>query len=485
MIRRVVLVAVLVAACIPAIASAAAAPIAPAGVQRLHFRYGPIRIAPGDNRIHLRDLVGAQRPPGPGFITSFHPQLTYLDGRVPRVDAIHLHHGVWLVDGQPTWAAGEEKTTMRLAAGFGYRYDPSQRWLLNDMIHNLTPGPTKVYVTWDMDFVPDSSPLAKTMTTVHTQWLDVEAGRAYPVFDALRSAARADGTFTFPTDAKNAYPDGRPRNTWTVDRDSTLVGTAGHVHPGGLHTDLWLTRGAKKIRLFQSHAHYFEPAGPVSWDLAMTNTPTDWRVNVKAGDKLSVTGTYGVSKASWYESMAIMPVSIASGTQMGVDPFTHHIQTTGPLNHGHLPENDHHGGGFLGLPDARAMISGSTPAGETVDISNFLYGRGDLTLAGSRGRPPAVRQGESLTFKNLDAARNIFHTVTACRLPCNRDSGIAYPLANGSTGFDSGELGFGPFNFTAAANRDTWSTPTTLKPGTYTYFCRIHPFMRGSFRVIR
>ena len=23
----------------------------------------------------------------------------------------------------------------------------------------------------------------------------------------------------------------------------------------------------------------------------------------------------------------------------------------------------------------------------------------------------------------------------------------------------------------------------TLKPGTYTFFCRVHPFMRGSFRV--
>jgi plastocyanin len=50
--------------------------------------------------------------------------------------------------------------------------------------------------------------------------------------------------------------------------------------------------------------------------------------------------------------------------------------------------------------------------------------------------------------------------------------------------FDSGELGWGPEGATPAANRNTWSTPDDLKPGTYTYFCRIHPFMRGSFRVI-
>jgi plastocyanin len=93
--------------------------------------------------------------------------------------------------------------------------------------------------------------------------------------------------------------------------------------------------------------------------------------------------------------------------------------------------------------------------------------------------------GQSLTFRNADAARTIFHTVTACRAPCNRTTGIAYPLADGPVDFDSGELGFGPTGFTAAANRDTWSTPPDLGPGTYTYFCRVHPFMRGSFRVKR
>ena len=31
----------------------------------------------------------------------------------------------------------------------------------------------------------------------------------------------------------------------------------------------------------------------------------------------------------------------------------------------------------------------------------------------------------------------------------------------------------------------SWSTPTSLKPGTYTFFCRIHPFMRGVFRIVQ
>ena len=46
--------------------------------------------------------------------------------------------------------------------------------------------------------------------------------------------------------------------------------------------------------------------------------------------------------------------------------------------------------------------------------------------------------------------------------------------------FDSGELGVaGP----PTAGRVDWSLPTDIPTGTYTYFCRIHPSMRGAFRV--
>ena len=56
-----------------------------------------------------------------------------------------------------------------------------------------------------------------------------------------------------------------------------------------------------------------------------------------------------------------------------------------------------------------------------------------------------MRQGTSLTFVNDDnTATVLFHTITACRAPCNKGSGIGFPLANGRGLFDSGELGYGP-----------------------------------------
>jgi plastocyanin len=177
-------------------------------------------------------------------------------------------------------------------------------------------------------------------------------------------------------------------------------------------------------------------------------------------------------------------VAFAPGAPGGVDPFSGKIERRGRITHGHLPENNNHGGGAGGLRDARKAPDGPA-ATDPLAITDFLYGQGDLLRGGAASRPPVVAVGQPLAFRNTDAARTIFHTITACRAPCNRSTGIAYPLADGPVEFDSGELGFGPAGFTPAANRDTWSTPTNLTAGTYTYFCRVHPFMRGAFRVAR
>ncbi len=314
--------------------------------------------------------------------------------------------------------------------------------------------------------------------------MDVAGLSAYPVFDAPKGKAR----YTFPDDARGAQ---RAKiggaHTSTATQDMTLIDTAGHVHPGGLYTDLKQTRAGQTKTIFRSEAKYFEPAGAVSWDVAMTATKPDWRVAVKAGDRLDLSATYDTRKASWYESMGIDVVYYAAGIQPGaVDPFSGSVDSRGLITHGHLPENRHHGGDGTNFADPTNALSGAKTA--AIAIRNFIYGRGNLP--GST-RIPTVTVGQSLTFTNFDATRSdtaqqsAYHTITACKAPCSAGTGIAYPLANASVQFDSGELGYGPPGLTPAANRNSWSTPKTLQPGTYTYFCRIHPFMRGAFRVVK
>ena len=133
-------------------ASASAAP----RVQHLHFKYGPVTIQPGQNTISI-DGDKVPRPKVSGWIVGFRPNLRRPGGSVPRVDVIHLHHAVWLINGRPTFAAGEEKTRVKLPRGFGWRYSPDDKWFLNHMIHNLLPNRDKVFITYDIDFIPDTS----------------------------------------------------------------------------------------------------------------------------------------------------------------------------------------------------------------------------------------------------------------------------------------------------------------------------------------
>ena len=450
-----------------------------------HLKVGPFDIQPGQNNIDTRP--GIPQPAMNGWIVGIRPNLRFADGTVPAVDVVHLHHGVWLSFGKPDataplperfFAAGEEKTTLALPEPYGYRYRTSDKWVLNYMLHNLTPQHKKVWVTYDIDIVPDTAPSAKGIINARPVWMDVQNGSIYPVFDVLRGSGDGN-TYTYPDQAKNPYANKpAPLNQWTVDRDGVLIATAGHLHPGGLHTDLFDTRSAKTAHLFRSEAKYYEPAGAVSWDVAMTATTPTWHVAVKKGDVLSTSATYDSKRASWYESMGIMVVWMGDTGGTADDPFTTKVDAPGMLTHGHLTENDHHGGqadsSYLDLTKLP-----SKPASATVAIKDWLYTEGDMSATGS---VPTVKPGGTITYDNQDANIGVgqWHTITACAAPCNQSTGIAYPLANGPVIFDSGELGLGG---TPTANRTTWTIPAGLPLGTYTYFCRIHPLMRGAFRV--
>jgi len=159
------------------------------GMQKLTYKIGPLPIKPGADDIRFRNVGPRFRPKVPGYITRFRPTLTRADGSLPSVDVIHLHHAVWLSNLRPTWAAGEEKTAMRLPGGYGWKYRTSDRWILNHMIHNLTPSPDRVWVTWDMDFVPARSAAARGIHTVDTEWID--AVGAAPIRSSTPCAATA------------------------------------------------------------------------------------------------------------------------------------------------------------------------------------------------------------------------------------------------------------------------------------------------------
>jgi plastocyanin len=99
--------------------------------------------------------------------------------------------------------------------------------------------------------------------------------------------------------------------------------------------------------------------------------------------------------------------------------------------------------GLAGCFSDRPTTGPEPPAGgTTVDIRNFAYVPPSLSVA----------NGATVTWTNRD---DVAHTVSA-------DNGSSFDatVAPGAT-----------FSFTAAA------------PGTYSYFCRFHPFMKASLTV--
>ena len=183
------------------------------------------------------------------------PNLVNGDGSVPSTDRVMFHHGVWINMshrdltttrfGERFMATGEEKTKMILPPGYGLRYEASDGWLLNHMIHNLTAASMELYITYTIDFIPDTSPAAQGIRPVVPVWMDVVNGSGYPVFDVLKGTG-SNRRFTYPTDAENPYPDGIRRNLYQLNMDGVLVAGAGHVHTGGLSTDLWLMRSGAR-----------------------------------------------------------------------------------------------------------------------------------------------------------------------------------------------------------------------------------------------
>jgi hypothetical protein len=517
----------------------------PGACQRMRFSFGPIAVKPGQNDV-LVNPVTIEKPAVDGYITRFRPNLVRADGTVPPVEQVHLHHGTWLsypeYGSGPFFASGEEKTVAPFPRGYGMPVQGSDTWLMLYMVHSAVAQPMEAYIIYDIDFIPKAQGDDLGIKPAYPLWLDVRPS-GYPVFNTQRVFGGKDGQCTWPREkcaafdpyGKEIVGQGQPGNKkgedWTFPKKGqpfgkagpftggTIIGMGGHLHPGGIQNEIDLLRGKKKRRIYTGRAEYWNVKNPKkangpkdSWNFSMPVVGNPfWGVRVRPGDTLRSNATYDTRLQSTYENMGIAVSLLVPDDEKGkpqapgVNPFKVKRSTArdcykrggiaakppvlcdnGVVTHGQLVENTNRGGA------SGKWAASSAGSANEVAIADFLYQPGDLSTRTSMGIP-SVKLGSKLRFTNFEGG-SIWHTITSCKYPCLGQTGAAFPIADGRTSakrkvdFDSSEVGFGTPAIGPTSQTLNWSLDVSkqegYKPGeVVTYFCRIHPFMRGAFEV--
>jgi len=515
----------------------------PAGTKEtLKYYFGPYVVPPG----HDANRVDIDLPVHDGYIVSVEPGMRRVQNLTePGHQEAHIHHAHWFAldpgnkednytQGNTEWifGNGDEETKADFAERsaaepngpiYGQYVGAAGPQLMIYMLHNKTSQPLNVWIVLDVVFVHGTKQsLAKKSARPYHDVSGVLFGRT---FDVPRQPD-GDGLWLEGKDTKPIE--------WVSTVDGTMIGTGGHLHPGGLtvHAE---NMGSKEnpcpsagggpqggTMLYRGDA-LFRHDVKFSEDFQMEVTHPNWRAPIRKGDRIRITGTYENRDHAWYTAMTHEGIYIdeqqppkgrckpylvgnveerRTVTKLGKKKVRWSISKRGRLIRKARREKlkvqvgidpiegvqnrpwGKHQDLLCGIPgwpacDKPEVQRPPGRATSTVNIANFLYMPGDMSLPGEDGAPPRIKEGTSLRFVNEDQAAGIRHTVTTCPWPCNGQYVANYPLADGV--WDSTTLGYDPID--GGNPNPVAETPKDLKAGKYAYFCRIHPWMRGAFEV--
>jgi plastocyanin len=298
-----------------------------------------------------------------------------------------------------------------------------------------------------------------------------------------------DGTYQYARDSGKVIE-------WNAPEDGTLIGIGGHLHPGGKRVVAENYGSVERAcpddgrgygGTLMLNSDVIDRVAPLSEDYQTEVSHPAWRAPVHKGDRIRISGTYENRDHAWYTVMTHLGMYFdkAQKPKGRCKPYMiakkHWDPTEGVPNRSW----GHHTDDFCDVegyePCERPDEGPEAPEvrTNTVHIADFAYLPGDRAAGGALAAVPVIEQGEQLTFVNEDQAANIRHSVTTCPYPCNGKYVANYPLADGV--WDSGILGYDLID--GGSPDPTAKTPPELAPGRYRYFCRIHAWMRGEFKV--
>jgi hypothetical protein len=222
------------------------------------IRYGPWTVPAATGATHNdggmiknQFLFGVRKPCSNCYITGINANLVFPDGRTANAaDGLWLHHMVLSTFGRqdPTcgsaplqlagerfFAAGNERSRLRLPANAGYWVGPLDSWVMIYDLMNMEQMPQDAAIEVSYSWVPASTP---NMTRVRPVWLDVN-----PTCGGSDLPASA-GRYQYS-------------NTWSVNVPGRIVGIGAHLHDGG--TNMVVQNEATGRALCDSQAGYGGP----------------------------------------------------------------------------------------------------------------------------------------------------------------------------------------------------------------------------------
>lgn len=461
-------------------------PVAAAAPKTTTYRSGPIDVGP--YQVRQSDIdIGIPTPDEDGYVTKMEVDIVDADGSKVPIKRLMLHHIVFSNLGtefgekrdgtcanftaldsrtqlpgiaERFYAAGEERAKLRLPEGYGYPVDADDRWGMTWMVMNHRNRTDRAYIQYRVT----TDTARKTPVTPY--WLDVRNCLTDPVFDVPGGAQRGS---TF-----------RESAAWTVPESGRIVAGGGHVHGGA--RDLTLRRG--DCRLYSStptwgtRNHPFYRVKPILHEpgpIDMSGFTSEQGFGVRRGDRLRMDANYEGSQPHT-RVMGIMLVYLApegeSGSgarpdqRSGLRPTPEAAQRpAGCRRPADLQEWRTRQRGRRTPPRFTVPITGLGPDGRAREISK-PPGRRVRVRDGARievgdsffGRPNvAVRAGSRIRW---DFEGSALHNIT---------------VANGPRGFSSAHL-----------NDGRQYRKRLSQPGTYRYFCGLHPVsMTGTITVAK
>lgn len=444
-------------ACVVAVIVAAAVAMGAgsAGAGTVHtyvFRVGPFPIGAYEVQYNP-GRAAIPTPPVNGFVTDMSARVVNASGRPVPVTRVMLHHvifsdagvpGAFRGDGtcpsapQRFYGTGEEHETMRLPAGYGYRFSSHDKWELAWMLMNHRSRSEADYIEYRVTV--DTS--AK-LVPVTPYWLSIVPCSGDPIFN-VAGGGRAGSTTVFA-------------HTWRVPADGRIVASGAHVH-GGDKAQMLVQPRCGNRTLINSRPLYGLPSNVVYHVLPVLHEPgpigTDWfdsatGIPVHRGERLQVLsaydGQYIHTRAMGLLHVYVAPPTAASARAARCAPLPSDIRYLRPLGPG-AQRPPHVIVPLIGFAaNGTARVINRPPGaflvlrnGGTVTIRNYSFDHPDL----------AVPVGGRLQWSFGDSTP---HNVT---------------VADGPRGFAS----------TSQAAGGRFSYRFTV-PGTYRLFCSLHPWM--------